>query len=175
MIASTSFALNAATKRSSRALISAAASAQAGAPNTMIERLNRIAVAPPFICSTICFPSLDDLLRQGDRDLVEAYRVFEDQLVEGCLAECRLRRGVSHCLGMRPRAVETREVAGPQEIAQADLGHAPKTALLLDLEGEEHLTLDILGRHVGQRDVGLEDAALRAAEIIFPVEAPIEE
>src|SRR3984893_18191801 len=57
MIASTSFALNAATKRSSRALISAGASARAGAPNTMIERVNRIAVAPTFSCSTICLPS----------------------------------------------------------------------------------------------------------------------
>src|SRR5271167_184811 len=89
------------------------------------------------------------LSRQGDRDFVEAHRVFEDQLVERRFPESRLRRSVSHRLGMRPWAVETREVAGPQEVAQANFGHAPETALLFYLEREEDLALDELGRLVG--------------------------
>src|SRR5271169_2795643 len=82
---------------------------------------------------------------------------------------------MSHRLGIRPRAVETREVAGPEEIAQANLGHAPKATLFFDLEGKEHLAPDELGRLVGQRNVGLEDAARRSAEIVLAVEAPEQE
>src|SRR5205807_704562 len=60
------------------------------------------------------------LLRQGDRDLVELGGVLEDQLVERRLAERRLAGGMAHRLGMRPRAVETGKVAGPQEVLVAD-------------------------------------------------------
>jgi len=58
MIASTSFALNAATKRSTRPRISARVSAQAGEPNVVIESTNSIAraVTPAFSCFTICLP-----------------------------------------------------------------------------------------------------------------------
>src|ERR1700736_22299 len=92
-------------------------------------------------------------LWQRDRDLVEAHGVFKDQLVESLLPESRLRRGVSHRLGVWPGAVETREVARPEEVTQTDFGHAPETALFLDLEREENLALDELARLVGQRDV----------------------
>src|SRR6266403_458230 len=111
-------------------------------------------------------------LRQRDRDLVEAHGVFKDQLVESLLPESRLRRGVSHRLGVWPGAVETREIAGPEEVAVTDFGHAPKTALFLDLEREENLALDELARLVGKRDVGLEDRGRWPAEIILTVEAP---
>ncbi len=57
------------------------------------------------------------LSRRCHRDLVEAHRVFEDQLVERRFPECRFSRSMSHRLGVRPRAVETREVAGPQKVA----------------------------------------------------------
>src|SRR5262249_38243543 len=80
-----------------------------------------------------------------------------------------------HRLGVRPGAVETREVAGPQEIAQADFWHAAKPALLLDLESKENLAPDELGRLVGKRDIGLEDAGSRPAKIVFPVKAPEQE
>src|SRR6516165_10031979 len=128
--------------------------------------------AIPLRCARALALCQRSLSRQGDWNLVEAYRVFENQSVERRFTESRLRGSVSHRLGVRPRAVETREVAGPQEVAQANLGHAPETALFLDLEGEEDLALDELGRLVGKRDVGLEDGSDGPAEIVLPVEAP---
>src|SRR5215469_14741154 len=135
---------------------------------------DRAATADPPICgmSRLC----DRLLpRHFDRDLVEADRVVEDQLVECRLPERRLRRSMTHRPGIRPRAVETREIAGPQKIAQTDLGHAPKPAFFLDLEGEEDLAFDKLGRFLGECHIGLEDAGRRSAEIVFAVEAPEQE
>src|SRR5262245_21480673 len=79
------------------------------------------------------------LLRQCDGNLVEADGVVKDQLVERRFPEGRLGRDMPHRLGVRPGAVETREVAGPQKIAQSDLGHPPKPTFFLDLEGEEDL------------------------------------
>src|SRR5215469_18761275 len=114
-------------------------------------------------------------LWQGDRDLVEADGVVKDQLVERRLPECCLRGDMPHSLGIRPWAVETREVAGPQEIAQAYLGHPPKPALFLDLEREENLALDEFARLVGEHDIGFEDAGGRSAKIVFAVEAPEQE
>src|SRR6266480_484644 len=112
------------------------------------------------------------LLRQCDRNPVQAHGVVEDQLVERFFPERRLRRSMSHLLRVRPRAVQTREVAGPQEVAHSDFGHTPEAALLLDLESEEELASDELARLVGKRDVGLEDAIGRIAEFVFPVKAP---
>src|SRR5260370_37937923 len=91
------------------------------------------------------------LLRQCDRDLVEGHGVFKDQLVESLLPESRLRRGMSHRLAVWPGAVETREIAGPEGVTEADFGHPPKTALFLNLEREENLTLDELARLAGKR------------------------
>src|ERR1700736_92369 len=108
-------------------------------------------------------------LWQRDRDLIEAHGVFKDQLVESLLPESRLRRGVSQRLGVWPGAVETGEITGPQEVAETDFRHAPKTALFLDLEREENLALDELARLVGKRDVGLEDAGRWPAEIVLAV------
>src|SRR5258708_13304867 len=79
---------------------------------------------------------------------------------------------MSHRFRVRPGAVETREVAGPQEVAHADLGHAAETALFLDLEGEEELAPDELARLVRQRDIGRKDAARRPAEFVLAVKAP---
>src|SRR5713226_1755178 len=87
------------------------------------------------------------LLRLRHRDLVEVRGVFEDQLVEGGLAERRLAGRVAHHLRMRPRAVETGEVAGPQEIAVSHFRDAAETALFLDLEGEEDVLFDDFARH----------------------------
>src|SRR5271163_1111669 len=115
---------------------------------------------------------LRSVSRQCDRDLVEAHRVLEYQLIERRFPESRLCWSVSHRLGIWPRAVETGEVAGPQEVAQANFGHAPETTLLLDLEREEDLAPDELCRLVGKRDVGLEDGGGRPAEIVLAVEAP---
>src|SRR6516165_9627963 len=58
MIASRSLALNAATKRSSSALMSARASAWAGLPNAMIVSATRIAqtVAAALLYSKVCLP-----------------------------------------------------------------------------------------------------------------------
>jgi hypothetical protein len=56
------------------------------------------------------------LLRQGDRNLVQVHSVVEDQLVESLVPQSRLRRGVSHRLGVRPGTVETGEVTGPEEV-----------------------------------------------------------
>src|SRR6266851_10171618 len=112
------------------------------------------------------------LLRQGDRDLVEVRGVLEDQLVEGGLAERRLAGGVAHRPGMRPWAVETGEVAGPQEIAVSHFRHATEAALFLDLEGEEDVALHDFARHARQRDVGLENPVLRSAELVLAVKPP---
>src|SRR5215471_20807390 len=79
------------------------------------------------------------LSRQRHRDVVEAHRIFEHQAVERGLAEGRLRRGMPRRFRMRPWAVETREVARPQEVAEADLGHAPEAALFLHFERKEDL------------------------------------
>src|SRR5258708_39225470 len=79
---------------------------------------------------------------------------------------------MSHRFRVRPGAVETREVAGPQEVAHTDLGHAAETTLLLDLEGEEKLAPDEFARLVRERDIGRKDAARRPAEFVLAVEAP---
>jgi hypothetical protein len=52
-----------------------------------------------------------------DGNLVETHRILEDQLVQRLLAERRFSRRMALCLGVRPGAVEPREVAGPQEVA----------------------------------------------------------
>jgi hypothetical protein len=56
------------------------------------------------------------LLRQCDRNLVQVHSVFEDQLVERLIPESRLHRSMSHRLGVRPGAVHTGEVTGPEEV-----------------------------------------------------------
>src|SRR5215469_9208237 len=76
---------------------------------------------------------------------------------------------------MRPWAVETGEVARPQEVAEADLGHAPETALFLDFERKKDLAPYEFARLIGQRDVGREDAGGRPAELVLAVEAKEQE
>src|SRR5215472_11049819 len=72
MIASTSFALNAATKRSSSAFMSPRASARAGVPNAIADIAIRIAqaIAPDFSCSTvspqICAIGSSDISSRSD-------------------------------------------------------------------------------------------------------------
>ncbi|MBV8935521.1 MAG: ATP-binding protein, partial [Alphaproteobacteria bacterium] len=97
------------------------------------------------------------LSRQRHRNVVEAHGIFEHQPVERGLAEGRLRRSMPLRFGMRPRAVETGEIARPQEVAEADLRHAPETALLLDLKCKEDLASHEFTGLVGQRNVGRED------------------
>src|SRR4051812_49829312 len=82
---------------------------------------------------------------------------------------------MAHRRRVRPGAVETREVARPQEIACSDLGYPPEPRFLLDLEGEKDLFADKFARFLRERDVGREDAALRAAEFVLPVEPPEQE
>src|SRR5689334_20791886 len=96
------------------------------------------------------------LLRQRDRDLVEADGIVEDELVERRLAERRLGRGVALGFRVGPRAVEAGEIAGPQEIAKTDFRDAAEAALLLDLEGEKDLTTDKLARTSAELDIGAE-------------------
>src|SRR5262249_16276035 len=112
---------------------------------------------------------------RSDGNLVQAHRVLEDELVERRLAERRFRRRVPLRLGVRPGAIEPREVARPHEVLQTHLGDAAEPTLLLDLEGEVDLALHELTRPVRQRDVGREDAARRSAEIVLAVEAPEQE
>src|SRR5262245_32178998 len=102
-----------------------------------------------------------------DRDLVETDRVVEHQLVQRLFPESRLRRSMSHRLRVWPRAVEAREVTGPEEVLQADLGHATKSAFFLHLEREEHLTLHELGRLPRENDVGFEDAGRWASPVVL--------
>src|SRR5215831_1185471 len=92
--------------------------------------------------------ALGRLVRHSDRDLVEVHGILEDEPVERVCAERRLGRRMALGLRVRPRAVETGEVAGPQEIAEADFRHAAEPAFFLDLEGERDLPFDKLTRLV---------------------------
>src|ERR1700739_1524449 len=112
------------------------------------------------------------LLGRCDRDLVKVHCVFKDQLVEGFPPESGLCGGVPHSLGVRPRAVETRKVTGPEEVAETDFGNSAETAFFPDLEGEKALPLHKFARLVGERDVGLEDPVGGLAEFVFPVKSP---
>src|SRR5215831_7535675 len=112
------------------------------------------------------------LLRQCDRSLVQIHSIFEDQLVESLFPESRLYWRMPHRLGVWPGAVKTGEVTGPEKVLHTNLRYAPKTALFLDFEREENLTLHELGRLVRQRDVGRKDPDRRIAPIVLTVEAP---
>src|SRR5215468_3335005 len=112
------------------------------------------------------------LLRQCDRNLVQVHSVVEDQLVESLFPESRLHRRMAHRLRMGPGAVHTGEVTGPEEVPYTHLRYAPKTALFLDLEREEHLTLHELGWLVRKRNVGRKDTGRGIAPIVLTVEAP---
>ena len=79
---------------------------------------------------------------------------------------------MAHRFGVGPGAVKTGEVTGPEKVPYTNLRHAPKTALFLDLEREEHLTLHELGRLVRKRDVGRKDPGRGIAPIVLTVEAP---
>src|SRR3954453_1948275 len=114
-------------------------------------------------------------LRYRHRYLIELDRVLERELVERRFSERRLGGGMAQRLRVRPRAVETGKVAGPQEIVDSDLGHAPEAGFFLDLEREVDLFADEIARFLRERDVGRKHAAFLAAKFVLPVEPPEQE
>jgi hypothetical protein len=66
----------------------------------------------------------------------------------------------------------TTKSSGIGEVPYTHLRHTPKTALFLDLEREENLTLHERGGLVRKQDVRRKDPGRGIAPIVLTVEAP---